>query len=71
MTYSREEINVYNDSIAYHARRFTMKQKIVPLIGIAAFIIGGLIVRQKTLDGIETLEKTFAKKSDPPAELQD
>jgi hypothetical protein len=47
-----------------------MKKYLVPLIGAAAFVIGGLIVRQKTLDGIDTLERTFSKKSDAPAELQ-
>lgn len=45
-----------------------MKKYIVPAIGAAAFVIGGLIARSKTLDGIETLENTFSKKSDAPTE---
>jgi hypothetical protein len=43
-----------------------LKKYLVPAIGIAAFIIGGIITREKTLEGIETLEKFFSKKSDTP-----
>ena len=41
-----------------------MRKYLYPAIGIAAFVIGGLLARSKTLDGLETLEKTFGKK--PP-----
>ncbi len=43
-----------------------MKKYIVPVIGAVAFVIGGIIARDKTLDGIETLEKHFDRKPKPP-----
>lgn len=46
-----------------------MRKYLVPALGAIAFVVGGLIARQKTFEGIETLEKIFSKKSDAPAEL--
>ena len=49
-----------------------MKKYLVPTLGAVAFVIGGLIARQKTLEGIETLEKTFNKKTEEePATVYD
>jgi hypothetical protein len=39
-----------------------IKKYLVPAIGGVAFVIGGLLARSKTLDGIETLENSFAKR---------
>lgn len=39
-----------------------VKKYLIPAIGGVAFVIGGLIARSKTLDGIETLENSFAKR---------
>lgn len=41
-----------------------MKKYIMPAIGVAAFIIGGLVTRTKALEMAETLERTFHKKDD-------
>ena len=45
-----------------------MKKYLIPVLGVVAFIIGGIIAREKTIDGIETLEKFFNKKSNTPTE---
>lgn len=39
-----------------------MKKYIKPAFGIAAFIIGGIVAREKALDIAETLEVAFNKK---------
>lgn len=40
----------------------TVRKYLVPAIGVAAFVIGGIVTRDKALDVVETLEKTFDKK---------
>lgn len=47
-----------------------MKKYLVPAIGALAFVIGGLIAREKTLDGIETLENKYGKKPEPALPVQ-
>jgi|tagenome__1003787_1003787.scaffolds.fasta_scaffold15076884_1 hypothetical protein len=44
-----------------------MKKYLVPAFGAAAFVVGGLIARQKAFEAIETLSTIFSKKSDLPA----
>lgn len=39
-----------------------MKKYIMPVVGVAAFIVGGLVAREKALDIAETLETVFSKK---------
>lgn len=39
-----------------------IKKYLVPAVGVAAFVIGGIVTRDKALDVMETLEKTFDKK---------
>lgn len=44
----------------------------VPGLGILAFIVGGIITREKTLEGLETVENFFDKqriKNDPKHEV--
>jgi hypothetical protein len=43
-----------------------MRKYVVPTIGAAAFIIGGLITRAKALDGIEILETKYLNKTPEP-----
>lgn len=45
-----------------------MKKYLVPALGIAAFVIGGIVAREKAIEVVETLEKTFSKKPSTPAE---
>lgn len=48
-----------------------MKKYLVPAIGAIAFVLGGIVTRSKTIDGIETLEKEYNKRKKPtemPAE---
>lgn len=40
-----------------------LKKYIAPTVGVAAFVLGGLIARSKALDAVEVLEKTFTKKT--------
>ena len=39
------------------------KKIIVPTVGGIAFVIGGLIARTKAIEGVETLDSMFHKKS--------
>lgn len=45
-----------------------MKKYLVPAIGVAAFVIGGLVAREKAIEIVDVLENTFTKnKPVPPA----
>lgn len=46
-----------------------MKKYLVPALGVAAFVLGGLIARQKTYEAVETLSNVFSKKPSTPAAL--
>lgn len=35
--------------------------RVVTAIGVAAFVIGGIITREKTIEGVETLERFLNK----------
>lgn len=54
------------------SRYQTTKKYLVPTLGAAAFFLGGLITRAKTLDSIETLEKRYFSdqvvEEEPPLE---
>jgi hypothetical protein len=39
-----------------------MKKYLAPAIGVAAFVIGGIIARDKTFEAMDTLEKFFSTK---------
>ena len=39
-----------------------MKKYIKPVIGVAAFVIGGLIAREKAVDGVDTLDHFFGRQ---------
>jgi len=39
-----------------------MKKYIKPAIGVAAFVIGGIVAREKALDIADTLQDAFSKK---------
>lgn len=39
-----------------------MKHQIRAVIGIAAFVIGGLIAREKTVEGFDTIENVIHKR---------
>lgn len=41
------------------------KEYIYRVIGLAAFVVGGLVAQAKTTDVIETLEQRFGKDDEP------
>jgi hypothetical protein len=45
-----------------------MKKHFIAALGIGAFVIGGIIAREKTLEMAETLEKVFSKKPEEQIE---
>lgn len=45
----------------------SMKKYLVPLLGAAAFVIGGIIARDKAMDTIEHLDNKFSHKPTPPS----
>lgn len=45
-----------------------MKKYFVTIIGAAAFVIGGIITRNKALEGLDILEHALTKKSDDTAD---
>jgi len=38
---------------------FNFQKHVVPVIGVAAFVVGGLIARSKAEEGVEALRKAF------------
>lgn len=38
-----------------------IKRNIKPVLGILAFVIGGLITRERALDGIDTIDHVFRR----------
>jgi hypothetical protein len=45
-----------------------MKKYLYPAIGAIAFVVGGILVRQKTLENLEVIENFFS--NDEPKELE-
>jgi hypothetical protein len=45
-----------------------MPKSLVTVIGAVAFVIGGILTRDKALEGLETLEKYIGKKDSEPTE---
>ena len=55
-------------TIASLYKEHNVKKYAYPVIGVIAFVVGGLIARDKTLDGLETLEKIFNRPEKTPSE---
>lgn len=52
-----------------------MRKYLAPVVGVAAFVIGGILAREHALDGLDTLERLYDDKfgkssEDEPEEIE-
>lgn len=48
----------------------TKRNVLYGVIGVAAFIVGGIVTRDKALEAAETVERFFSKEDPEPASAE-